>query len=177
MKKRALLVTLALTAVLALSACGKDDPGRNGAAAVDSKTKTENGSGSETATTLSASEIADQIKSQVTFNKEMVSQDATVATNYFSLPDTATSALYFSSDVECFDTLGVFECASEADATEVKNSIDMYVTGVKEQAQKYKPEEGDKTDHAIVKVSGKIAVICITSDYSNAETVINSIVK
>ena len=170
MKRKSLLIGAVLFTALAFSACGSTEDKSDSSS---KSTPTESASEStDDNKEIDINEVAEAITSEVKFDNELAVQDETVANSYFQLAEGTEAIVYFSSDPQCYDTVALFSCASDDDVAAVLDNVQLYIDGVKEQTEKYLPEEAEKVENAIVKSEGNCAVLCITNDSDTANEVI-----
>lgn len=145
--KRMITAILAALMVLSLVACG-------------SKT-----------VTVDAQKLADDLKSKVSYDAEMIATAAEDFDYYFSVPDGASIAGY-ESDGDTSERIIVAQCADEAAAKALMSELDSYLADLKQEAERYTPEEVTRLEDAVMLQQGSTVVMCVCADADAAKDVI-----
>ena len=145
------LVTCALLAALALTACG----GGGSAKEID-VAKTADALNSSVITTDTLSETQSEMLGSIYF---------------FEDGQVENSKVYMSGNATA-DEIVVVQCKDEDAAKKAAELLSTRVKNQKELFASYNPDEAAKLDKAIVKTSGKYAVMCVCDDYDKAESIL-----
>lgn len=153
MHKRLICFLLALVMVLSMTACGgkKDEPAKN----------------------YNGEAIMQALLAQVKFD-DTLSSVGDFATLYFpGLPNGCTISMhtgtgYFADEV-------VWICIeNEDDAESVMASVDKHLEQMTGQFKNYIPEEVAKIEKAVIWQGGKHVIVCISNDYTTAQSILDN---
>ncbi len=149
--KRIAVAAVVVMSALALTACG----GGNSSKEID-VAKTADELNSSVITTDELSETSTEMLSSIYFFKDGQVEE---------------SKVYMSGNATA-DEIVVVKCADEDSAKAVAQLLQDRVKKQAELFSTYNADEAAKLDKAIVKSSGKYAVLCVCDDYDKAESIL-----
>ncbi len=150
--KRIALAAAAVLASLALTACS----GKGGSSA-----------------TVDVAKTADELNSQVITSDTLTETKSEMLSSiYFFEEGQVTDSKVYMSGNATADEIVVAECKDDAAAKAVSELLTQRVKNQKDLFSTYNADEAAKLDDAIVKTSGKYAVLCVCDDYEKAESIL-----
>ena len=122
---------------------------------------------------IDVAKTADELNSSVITTDQLTETKSEMLGSIYFFEDgqVEISKVYMSGNATA-DEIVVVSCKDEEAAKEVENLLKMRVKNQKELFSTYKPDEAAKLDKAIVKSSGKYAVMCVCDDYDKAESIL-----
>lgn len=154
MKKRMLIIGLAVMTAAFIAGCGKK--------AVDVNTQ----------------ELADALKSGITYKDDLSGIDLDTAQMIYNFGDAnITEAAFYESTGATAEEIVVLKCNSEADAGAVENALKSRVEEQKESFTDYVPAELEKLNAAVIYKSGNCAVLSVSDEPDKARGIIDSYFK
>lgn len=152
MFKKMIAFTAAAVAALSLTACS-------------------GGSGAEKS--VDVAKVADDLNSSVITTDTLTETKSEMLSSiyFFEEGQVTNSKVYMSANATADEIVAV-ECKDEAAAKAV---VELLKTRVKNQSElfaSYNPDEAAKLDKAIVKSSGKYAVLVVCDDYDKAQSIL-----
>ena len=154
--KRILCLALAALMLFSLASCGKDKGG-NGAYAT-------------------AAEAADALVQGSGISAALTSRDKDYASIIFA-SDIPDNFAFLSSDDGTADMAGVFVCEDDQSARNLDFAINTYIGDMKEDSAKYKPEEAEKLEGAVIECSDNVVVLCVSGDGAKAKTAVADVIS
>ncbi|MBR4719515.1 MAG: DUF4358 domain-containing protein [Lachnospiraceae bacterium] len=154
MKKRIFLAGLAMVTVIGLTGCGSKS--------VD----------------VNVQELADALKSGVTYKDDLSTIDLDTAQMIFNFKDAdITEAAFYESTGATAEEIVVIKCAEEADAGVIEDSLKARVEEQKESFTDYVPAELEKLNAAVISRQGNCAVLSVSDEPDKARAIIDSYLK
>ncbi len=150
MRKMRVLAVAAFTAMTVLAACGgkKAD--------------------------FDVTALGNDLDTKITYQDELAPMDLDFAGMFLNLADVKiTKASIFEGSGGTAEEVIVFECASDDDAKKAEQILNQRVAEQKESFKDYVPEELPKLDQAVIKVSGKYAVLSVSGSPEEAKKIID----
>ena len=127
---------------------------------------------------VNAQELADALKSGITYKDDLSAIDLDTAKMFYSFGDTdIVEAVFYESSGATAEEIAVIKCGSEAEAGKAE---DVLRTRVSEQIESYKdyvPEELNKLNAAVVYRKGNCAVLSVSDEPDKAREIITSYLK
>ena len=163
-KKTLCIILAAMTVTCACASCGGDDKegGSNDNAA--SQTQTE---------TVDVAAKADQIKSDITFEDELVEFDSGKIEKILGVSPDAykTAKVYVSSTGATPEEIACFE-AKPGMADTIKASLTTRLGNQKNTFVDYKPEQAPKLDDAVLESNGDYVYFVVSGDSAKVKEII-----
>lgn len=159
-KKLTALLLAAMTAVtMGLTACGDSDSSGG-----------SDGSSQSADAGKSAAEVADELKSGITFRDSLNELEPAMYEKVYGLTDDMyTSAKIYIGSGTIAEEIACIE-AKDVDA--VKNCINTRIENMKQSAKDYTPEEMDNLNNAVIVTKGSNVYMCISDDNAKAKEII-----
>ncbi len=150
MKKIALAAVVVMSAI-ALTACG----------------------GGSSSKEIDVEKTADELNSSVITTDQLSETKSEMLGSIYFFEDgqVEKSKVYMSQNATA-DEIAVLQCKDEDAAKAVGELLKTRVKNQSELFASYNPDEATKLDKAIVKTSGKYAVLCVCDDYDKAESIL-----
>ena len=178
--KKNILVALGIVCMLAVVGCGNKDKAADNNVAetqVAEAEKTEDSTEvvEEAKKEASVEAISGDLLNNIAYADDLSLLDAEVAAMFidFGSADIVNSAVYESSGATAEEII-VVECSSEADAKNVKKSLEARVEEQKISYEDYVPEELVKLNKAVIVQNGNYAVLSVSDEPDAAEEIIGS---
>lgn len=114
--------------------------------------------------------VADELKDGLNWDTELVPYDEDDLRYYFDAADDTVIAGYQSS-TSTTEMVVAAQCADEASASALLDSMGTYLSDLKMEAERYQPEEVARLDKAYLTRSGCAVVLCVSGDDRAADTV------
>ena len=114
--------------------------------------------------------VADWLKDGIVWDSEMVAYDEDDLRYYFDVADDAVIAGYCAS-TSTTEMVVAAQCADEAAAKALEDSMKQYLADLKMEADRYQPEEVARLDKAVLQRNGMAVVLCVSGDDGAAEKV------
>lgn len=118
--------------------------------------------------------LAEELLEKVEFVDELSQVDQETAERLYNIKDAVAQSVYIGSGATA-EEIAVFELKDEAAAIDAKDAALQRMKEQKESFETYIPQEVEKLDQAIVKVSGKYLIVCV-SNGNTANKIIESYV-
>lgn len=118
--------------------------------------------------------LAGELLEKVEFVDELSQVDQETAERLYNIKDAVAQSVYIGSGATA-EEIAVFELKDEAAAIDAKDAALQRMKEQKESFETYIPQEVEKLDQAIVKVSGKYLIVCV-SNGNTANKIIESYV-
>jgi hypothetical protein len=167
MKKTICILAAAVMAVSAsaLASCGNsgsDDSTADSAAAA------------QTDVSASASDIADKLKSDITYVDQLNELSAEMVEKLYGISsDKYTDGkVYIGSGGATAEEIACFDAVDESAAEEIKTACETRVSNQIKQFENYVPAELDKLNDPVIVVKGSSVYMCVSDDNSKAEEII-----
>lgn len=122
--------------------------------------------------TIDTAAVSTAVQESVRFDSELAAVDESIAQMMFTLPEGVKAELYLGAGSTA-DELAFFTCENSAQVKEVAEAVDQHLSDVKAAFEDYLPVEADKVNNAVVIEKGNYVVLCVTSDYIKAASVID----
>ncbi len=126
--------------------------------------------------TLDTAAFSAAVQENVQFDSTLALAEESVAQTMFTLPEGVQVELYIGSGSSA-DELAIFTCKDSAQAKETAEAVNAHLSDLKSAFEDYLPAEADKVNNAVLAEKGKYVVLCITSDYIKAASVIDENMK
>ena len=153
--KKIFAMMLALAMVLSLCACGKT-----------------------AAREVDVSVLAGDIVSQVHFDHAMEQEAVELLRFTFDIPEDAEVCGYAPAGGTSTEYVLCAQCADSDGAAAVKQAVESYVDGAKDNAGKYDPAEAQRLENGTyVKQTGNLVVLVIAADVSAVDGVVGGDTK
>lgn len=151
MYKKLILLAAAVATAMSLSACGK-------------------GSASKS---VDVAKLADELNSSVITSDTLTETKSEMLSSiyFFEEGQVENSKVYMSGNATA-DEIVVAQCKDEAAAKAVSELLKTRVKSQSELFATYNADEAAKLDKALVKTSGKYAVMVVCDDYDKAESIL-----
>jgi microcystin degradation protein MlrC len=119
---------------------------------------------------IDVAKVADELNASVITTDKLTETKSEMQGSIYFFEDgqVEISKVYMSGNATA-DEIVVVSCKDEETAKEVADLLKMRVKNQKELFSTYNADEAAKLDKAIVKSSGKYAVLCVCDDYEKAE--------
>ena len=114
--------------------------------------------------------VADELKDGLNWDAEMVAYAEDDLRYYFDVADDAAIAGYCAS-TSTTEMVVAAQCADEAAAQALLDSMATYLSDLKMEADRYQPEEVARLDKAYLVRNGCAVVLCISGDDRAADSV------
>ncbi len=151
--RRATLLVLALAMVLALAACGGNEP-----KAVD------------------INALADEMLSAAEFGEPMNALDSSVALGLYGCAE-GTEVVAYAGTGATAEELAVFNCGSEEASTALADNLEQRNETRISQYASYNPAEVPKLESAVIIQSGQYVAFVVAADPSGARTAAEAALK
>ncbi len=163
MRKRVLKVCAALCTAGLLAGCG---------------TTVSTGDGSGDALDINVTEMANELKSGLTFEDSLSELDAGMALTYYGIDaeDIKESVVIISTGATA-EEIAVFEAVDKDAAADVKAACEERKEKQTTSYSDYKPSEVSRLDKAIIKEDGNYIVYCVADDTDKANELIDKYFK
>ena len=127
---------------------------------------------------VNAQELADALKSGITYKDDLSAIDLDTAKMFYSFGDTnVTEAVFYESSGATAEEIAVIKCGSEADAGKAEDVLRNRVSEQIESYKDYVPAELEKLNAAVVYRKGSCAVLSVSDESDKAREIISSFVK
>ncbi len=113
-----------------------------------------------------------RILTEVKFAEELEDSSEYAEYTFGELPE-GTKVKHFAATGKCTDTVMLFTVQNESDLDAVETVVRDYLNSLKNEADRYEPEEVPKLQNAVIYRNGTNLIVCVTAD---TETV-NSILR
>ena len=122
---------------------------------------------------IDVAKVADELNASVITTDKLTETKSEMLGSIYFFEDgqVEISKVYMSGNATA-DEIVVVSCKDEETAKEVTDLLKMRVKNQKELFSTYNADEAAKLDKAIVKSSGKYAVLCVCDDYEKAESIL-----
>lgn len=199
MKLRKLII-IGCMAALCATACGSDKSSSSSTSSsqdVPASTQTSTEASSQAADPASSSTVADSssaaadssstaepaanevdldacakaLLDEGIFTAELTALSESAIPNFFTV-EAGNKAVVYMANNGSADSFGLFKAADETAANNILTNVKDYITGVKDNAALYTPEDVPKIEAAVVNVYGNYAVFCISNDAAKAKEII-----
>ncbi len=148
--KKAILVLVSVVMVMTLAACG----GGKGDFDVDA--------------------LGNDLSTKITYKDSLGKMDLDTASMFLNLSDlNVVKAAIYEGSGGTAEEIVVLECASDADASKAEQVLKDRVSEQIESFTDYVPEELTKLNAAVIKVSGKYAVLSVSDTPDEARKLID----
>ncbi len=148
--KKAILVLVSVFMVMTLAACG----GSKGDFDVDA--------------------LGNDLSTKITYKDSLGKMDLDTASMFLNLSDlNVVKAAIYEGSGGTAEEIVVLECASDADASKAEQVLKDRVSEQIESFTDYVPEELTKLNAAVIKVSGKYAVLSVSDTPDEARKLID----
>lgn len=167
--KKTLCIILAAAAVTCgCASCGGDTADNNGGDTA--QTQTKDGAADET---VDVAAKADQIKSDISFEDDLVEFDSAKIEKILGVAPAAykSAKVYVSSTGATPEEIACFE-ANEGMADAIKGSLTTRLGNQKNTFTDYKPEQAPKLDDAVLEVKGNYVYFVVSGDSAKAKEII-----
>ncbi len=119
--------------------------------------------------------LGNDLATKISYEDELAPMDLDFAGMFLNLSDVnVTKAAIYEGSGGTAEEIIVFECASEDDAKKAEQVLKTRVSEQIESFTDYVPEELTKLNAAVVKVSGKYAVLSVSGSPDEAKKIIES---
>lgn len=154
MKKRFFVLGVAVILTACIAGCGKK------------------------AADVNAQELADALKSGITYDDDLSSIDLDTAQMIYNFGDAnITEAVFYESTGATAEEIVVLKCAGDADAGTAEDALKARVEEQKESFTDYVPAELEKLNAAVIYRSGNCAVLSVSNEPDKARGIIDSYFK
>lgn len=122
---------------------------------------------------VDVAKTADELNSSVITSDTLTETKSEMLGSIYFFEDgqVVNSKVYMSGNATA-DEIVVAECKDEDTAKKVAELLNTRVSNQKELFSTYNADEAAKLEKAIVKSSGKYAVLCVCDDYDKAESIL-----
>lgn len=125
--------------------------------------------------TVDVAKLAEELQAQtVTSDTLSATAPEMLSSIYFVNADQMTKGAAYMSSGSTACEVAVIECKEAKQAEEAAKSFQTRVTNQSDLFASYDPEEVTKLDAAIIKTSGKYAVLCVCDDTKKAEEILKN---
>lgn len=165
--KKTIAVILSAAAIACtFTACDSQD---GSSASGDSKTSTV-----QTDKSRNIEEIADKLKSDISFDEEMNELDSGKIESIFGIgADKYEKAkCYVNSSGGTPEEIDCFEAKDESAAADIKAALEKRVETQKNAFKDYNADQAPKLDDPVLKVDGKYVFLCVSGDNDKAKEII-----
>jgi hypothetical protein len=168
MKKKFITAVIAAAALFSMAATSCGDTSAN-----DSESGTAAQAQAD-AQTLSASETADKLKSDIAFVDELneISSDMVEKFYGISADKYTDGKVYVGSGGATAEEIACFEATDESAAAEIKSACEARIQSQIKQFEDYVPTELDKLNDPVIVVNGNFVYMCISDDNAKAKEII-----
>ncbi len=167
MRKKAILVLTFALCMAGLSACGKENKTENTSAVTE-----------EQQTDFAVQELADKIKSEITFTDLSVIENGVAINRLYELDENKIdSAAFYSNSNATAEDIAVIKVNDESYVADVKKAFETRVADQKESFQSYNANEVPKLDDAVIISGGKYVVLVVSGDSAKAKEIIGQYIK
>lgn len=143
------------------------------AAAAAALTLTACSGGGSSAKSVDVAKLADELNSSVITTDTLTETKSEMLSSiYFFEEGQVTNSKVYMSGNATADEIVVVECKDENTAKDVLELLKTRVSNQSELFASYNADEAGKLDKAIVKTSGKYAVMVVCDDYDKAESIL-----
>lgn len=106
--------------------------------------------------------LAGELLEKVEFVDELSQADQETVERLYHINDAVSQCVYIGSGATA-EEIAVFELKDEAAAIDAKDAALQRIKEQKESFESYIPQEVEKLDQAIVMVSGKYLIVCVSN--------------
>lgn len=125
--------------------------------------------------TVDVAKLAEELQAQtVTSDTLSATAPEMIPSIFYLEADQVTKGVAYMSSGSTSCEVAVIECSEAKQAEEVAKSFQTRVTNQSDLFASYDPEEVTKLDAAIIKTSGKYAVLCVCDDTKKAEEILKN---
>lgn len=121
-------------------------------------------------------QVADALRDGAGFEGQMVAQSEEDLRYYFEVPEDAAIAGYFAAGATT-EMVVAAQCADAAQAEALRVSMETYLADLKQEMNRYQPEELQRLDGALLTVSGGAVVLCVCGDNDAASAIMEEYLK
>ena len=166
MKKTLCAVLAAITVMCAFAGCGDS--------AASSTSDNNSAAAAQTDTTADVSAIGDKLKSDITYEDELVEFDDSKITSILGIDAAKYSKarVYVGSSGATPEEIDCFEAVDETAAADIKAVLEKRVESQKTLFEDYKPEQMDKLNDAVIISNGNYVYLSISNDSAKAKEII-----
>ena len=119
--------------------------------------------------------LGNDLNSKITYQDSLMEMDVDTAGMFLNLSDiSVTKAAIYEGSGGTAEEIVVLECATDDDAKKAEQVLKMRVDEQIESFTDYVPEELTKLNDAVIKVSGKYAVLSVSDSPDEARKIIDS---
>jgi hypothetical protein len=166
MKKTICILAAALMAVssAALTSCGSSEGGETD----------ESAAAVQTDVSASASDIADKLKSDITYADQLNELSSEMIEKLYGISsDKYTDGkVYIGSGGATAEEIACFDASDESAAEDIKSACESRVASQIKQFENYVPAELDKLNDPVIVVKGTSVYMCISDDNATAKEII-----
>lgn len=124
--------------------------------------------------TLDTAALETDVIKNVKFDAPLEKIDNETTINvFYSLPEKVSAIVYRGSSISA-DQFCIFTAEDTAGADETEIMANTLIESLKETFSSYDPEEVTKLNSAIVRKKGNYVVLLVTSDYDNANKILDN---
>lgn len=162
---------ICICAVSAVICCGIAGCGGDGESSGNSVAE---GSSSVQEQAQSVAEIADKLKSEISYDDEMIELTGEKIQNIMGISEDKYTEckIYISSSGATPEEIACFESKDENSAKEIKDLLEKRVENQKNTFTDYKPEQAPKLENPVIKQKDNCVYMCISGDNTKAEEII-----
>ena len=132
--------------------------------------------GSENSKTVDIQQLADELAEKIQYEDTMTAMSQEKIGHYFTLPENSTVIGYMSSGTTAEEII-VGECADDAGAAALHDTLGAFLNEQKDAFKNYMPEEVERLEHSVLRQSGRYVALCVTADMDTANSVIDTYLK
>ncbi len=124
-------------------------------------------------------ELADKLKDEGSFKDQLAELDTEVGVEklYGLNAEDVESAAFYTNTNATAEEIAVIKVSSEDKLQAVIDAFNQRVADQKEACENYLPDEMPKLEAAVIKSSGCYAVLCVSEDSDQAESIIGAYIK
>lgn len=121
-----------------------------------------------------ADELADKLKSEITFTSEMNEADEETFSTLYPIKkeDLSEEKTYISTGYTA-EEISVVKCSSMEAAARVKQAFEMRVSDQTAAFQNFMPQELTKLQKAVIKIHNNYVILCISDDSEKANKILS----
>lgn len=149
--KKTIITVIVLTFAILMTACGKAEKN------------------------IDVEALAKQLHQEVTFSDELSAIDGEMAQLLYNIDDAVKQSVYLSSGATA-EEIAVFELKSDEAAKNAKEKAEDRIKEQIESFRTYVPAEVARLENAIVEVTGRYVIVCV-SDGDAAKKIIDSYIN
>ena len=119
--------------------------------------------------------LGNDLDTKITYEDELAPMELDFAGMFLNLSDVnVTKASIYEGSGGTAEEIIVFECASDEDAKKAEAVLKQRIAEQEESFKDYVPTEIPKLEAAVIKVSGKYAVLSVSGSPEEAKMIIDS---